>query len=68
LATEEVVRQHIHLANLTSSSTTKVENFANMAPPTVGFRLLALPWWQMKSWHYNPGRFEDLASMPLNGH
>jgi hypothetical protein len=26
-----------------------IENFANMAPPTVGFRLLALPLWQLKS-------------------
>jgi hypothetical protein len=44
------------------------ENFANMAPPTAGFRLLAPRSWQLKSWHYNPSRFEDLASGPLNGH
>ena len=44
------------------------ENFANMTPSWEGFKLLAPRSWQLKSWHYNPSRFEDLASGPLNGH
>jgi hypothetical protein len=41
------------------------ENFANIAPPTPGFRHLAPPSRQLKSWHYNPSRFEHLASSSL---
>jgi hypothetical protein len=39
-----------------------------MAPPSVGFRLLAPRSSQLKSWHYNLARFEDLASRWINGH
>jgi hypothetical protein len=45
-----------------------MENFATMTPPSAGFRLLAPRSSQLKSWHYNLARFEDLASRWINGH
>lgn len=59
--------QHLCITTALTTALSR-ENFANMAPPTAGFRNLAPPSRQLHSWHYNPTCFKHLASVSLNDH
>jgi hypothetical protein len=44
------------------------ENFATVALPSAGFRLLAPRSSQLNPWHYNLVRFGKMASRCIDGH
>lgn len=44
------------------------EMFAFVASPLVGFGLLASPSQRLQTWHYNPGRTEEMASPTPDRH
>jgi hypothetical protein len=45
-----------------------LENFATVALPSAGFRLLAPRSSQLNLWHYNLAHFEKMASCYIDGH